>query len=556
MFFFTQYIKIFLLFVVATGQKIPYNEDSTNSTRRLLMKQRFKKLLISVIIAIVLLGIIPGRLIHATGVDTPVEKTSGSTSDAAESEYLDSYYLPIQSNETPNWPEGPAVEAGAAIVMDADTGAILYEKNIDTQLYPASITKIMTILIALEHGNLSDIIPFSDEAVNSLDPESSRVGLTPGEEITLEDALNGLMLASGNEIANAIAERYGGTIQGFVDLMNEKAADLGCQHTHFMNPHGLHDEEHYVSAYDMAIICKTALSNSQFLKFAGNKFHTIPATNLVNEERSFMNSHKMLIDDTQFTYPWCVGGKTGFTDEALNTLVTFSKKDGINLICVTLLVNGSERNYKATTSLLNYVYDNFSLVSISENDMTLQQPLYEQLMSEMYSLQGGKPLKSITGRDVLLIPNTITFNDLTYTLTFDSQIPEVNPVRSYFYNGRFLGSTTAHYTLPYEAQLDADLAKEEARAAAEALSISVNESNNTNASTNLETEVVLETNVNEVDTNNQLLNFLYSIKNNQLYQLIAVASIIGFILLIIIILMLVKNHSVQKRRAAKRKEEE
>jgi len=520
------------------------------------MKQRFKKLLTSVILGITLLSTKPGKIIYAAEVDAPAEGTSESESDAAESEYLDSYYLPIQSNETPNWPKGPAVEAGAAIVMDADTGAILYEKNIDAQLYPASITKVMTILVALEHGVLSDIITFSDEAVNSLEADSSRVGLTPGEMITLEDALNGLMLASGNEVANAIAEHYGGTIQGFVDMMNEKAADLGCQNTHFMNPHGLHDEEHYVSAYDMAIICKAALSNPHFLQFAGNKTYTIPATNLVNEERYLLNSHKMLIDDTQFTYPWCVGGKTGFTDEALNTLVTFSQKDGINLICVTLLVNGFERNYNATTSLLDYVYENFTLVSISKNDMTLQQPLYEQLMSGIYRLQGGGPLKTITGRNILLIPNNITFDELTCNVSFDTKIPEVDPVRSYFYNGRFLGSTTAHYTLPYEARLDSLLAKEEARAAAEALSTSVNESENTNIFANLETEVVSETVKKETDTNNQLLSFLYSIKNNQLYQLIAIASIIGIMLLIIIIAMLVKNHSVQKRRGARRKKEE
>lgn len=176
-----------------------------------------------------------------------------------ETEYIpESYYWTVESNEISGWPGGPQIEAEAAVVMDADTGAFLYSKNMDRKEYPASITKIMTALVAIESGKLDSKIRFSENAVYNLEEGSSHVGIQVGEVLSMRRALYGLMLESANDVANGIAETVGGSISGFADLMNAKAAELGCVNTHFTNPHGLQNEEHYTCARDMALITQAA----------------------------------------------------------------------------------------------------------------------------------------------------------------------------------------------------------------------------------------------------------------------------------------------------------
>lgn len=211
-----------------------------------------------------------------------------------EAEYVEAYYEEIQSNNIAGWPQGDAVQADSAIVMDADTGAVLYAKDIDQELYPASITKIMTALLALENGNLDDVVTFSEYAVYSIEYGSSHLGLTEGEELTLEQCLYGILLASANEISNAVAEHIGGDVETFADMMNQRAEELGCTHTHFVNPHGLHDENHYTTAHDMALIMQEALKNPKFCEIIGTEEYFFPETNLVDEKRYFINHHKMV----------------------------------------------------------------------------------------------------------------------------------------------------------------------------------------------------------------------------------------------------------------------
>lgn len=165
----------------------------------------------------------------------------------------------VQTNDINGWPQGDAIESDAAICMDGNTGAVLYGKNIEKQEYPASITKIMTVLLALENGNLDDTVTFSENAVYSIEYGSAHLGLTEGEELTLEQCLYGIMLASANEISNAVAEHIGGSVEKFADMMNQKAEELGCVNTHFVNPNGLHDDNHYTCAYDMALITQAAM---------------------------------------------------------------------------------------------------------------------------------------------------------------------------------------------------------------------------------------------------------------------------------------------------------
>lgn len=174
--------------------------------------------------------------------------------------------LPIQSNHTENWPAGPAIGAQSAILLEANTGVILYAKNIDEKAYPASTTKLMTCLLAAENCELNEMITFSHDAVFSLGPGSSNIGIDEGQAMTMEECFYGILVASANEVANAVAEHIAGSMDAFADMMNERAASLGCKNTHFVNAHGLHDENHYTSAYDLAIIARAFFKMNCFQK--------------------------------------------------------------------------------------------------------------------------------------------------------------------------------------------------------------------------------------------------------------------------------------------------
>lgn len=288
-----------------------------------------------------------------------------------ETEYIpESYYWTVESNEISGWPQGPQIEAEAAVVMDADTGAFLYSKNMDRKEYPASITKIMTALVAIESGKLDSKIRFSENAVYNLEEGSSHVGIQVGEVLSMRRALYGLMLESANDVANGIAETVGGSISGFADLMNAKAAELGCVNTHFTNPHGLQNEEHYTCARDMALITQAALKHPTFQKIAGTTNYTCPKTNKVDEERYWYNHNQMIQENAEYYYEGCFGGKTGFTSDALNTLVSYAKKDGRTLICVELHVNGKDKAYGESHAMLDYAFENFQNVTVAANEKT------------------------------------------------------------------------------------------------------------------------------------------------------------------------------------------
>lgn len=279
--------------------------------------------------------------------------------ETREEEYIpETYNDPIQSNSLPGWPQGPKIQAAAGIVMDLDTGAVVYAKNISDRHYPASITKIMTTLIALEQGNLEEEITCGEE-VYAIEEDSSNLGIQPGEKVTLRQALYGLMLESANDLGNAIAVHVAGSVEAFADLMNRKAQELGCTNTHFVNPHGLHDEDHYTCALDMARIAREAYKNDLFREIASAKESMIPATNVTEEERYFANHQRLLQPSSEYYQEWCTGGKTGFTSDAWNTLVTYGEKNGLRYVCVLLRENGLDKAYTETTSLMNYGFEQF-----------------------------------------------------------------------------------------------------------------------------------------------------------------------------------------------------
>ena len=264
-----------------------------------------------------------------------------------------------------SWPGGIDTQSAAAIVMEQETGAILYEKNIHATYYPASITKILTALVALENSSLDEVVTFSKDAVYLNEGDSSHISRDVGEQMTMEQCLYGMLLESANECAYAIAEHVGGgDVNVFVDMMNQKAAELGCQDSHFNNTNGLPDENHYVSAYDMALISRAAYQNPTFAKIIGTESYQIPPTNTHADPTPLNNHHSMLhpYHTSRYVYPYCLGGKTGYTRAANSTLVTYAAKDGMTLVCVVLNVT-SPGHWIDTTNLFNYCFDNFTRVA-------------------------------------------------------------------------------------------------------------------------------------------------------------------------------------------------
>lgn len=374
--------------------------------------------LISLAASFLLTQVSPSMLLQAAE-DMGYEEEYENTEEETESPFPDSYYLPVESNEIDGWPAGPIIEAEAAVVMDASTGAFLYSKNMDAKEYPASTTKIMTALVALEHADLKEKVTFSDYAVFSLEEGSSHVGLQPGEVLRMNRALYGLMLESGNDAANGIAEHVGGSIEGFSEMMNQKAAELGCVNTHFTNPHGLHNEDHYTCARDLALITRAAIQNEAFRKIAGTTYYECPKTNKVKEIRYWKNHNQMIQPDAEYYYEGCLGGKTGFTNDALNTLVTYAERDGRTLICVELRVNGAYKAYSESQQMLDYAFENFQNVEISVDsfDKTEAELLGMGYLGELAELQPDLQQKAVTieGAKLVTLPKGADISDVQMT---------------------------------------------------------------------------------------------------------------------------------------------
>ena len=315
------------------------------------------------------------------------DETAEESYEVSEDEYIpETYYDPPRTNSIEGWPQGPLAQAEGAVVMDMDTGTVLYGKNMETNFFPASITKIMTALVAMDQAgdNLDQVIECPDE-VYDLEEGASHLGFAPGEKLTLRQALYGLMLASANDLGNAIAVHIGGSIAGFADLMNEKAADLGCEHTHFTNPHGLHNDDHYTCALDMARIARAAYANPVFREICSTREGSIPKTNMEEETRYFLNHHKMLQKDSEYYQEWCTGGKTGFTSDAWNTLVTFGEKDDMKLVCVVLHEDGAYRSYEDTTQLMEYGFSSFVHMDLTKD---ISSPSFLHILGMDYPAPG------------------------------------------------------------------------------------------------------------------------------------------------------------------------
>lgn len=287
-----------------------------------------------------------------------------------EAERKTSLETPADTNSLEGWPEGPAVYAYSAVVMDMESGAVLYAKKADEKHFPASITKLLTTLVALENAELTDKVTFSQASVDFLNWDDASIGMRPGEEISLNDALYAVLLASANEVSYAVAEstgtnRLGGGYDTFIDRMNERSVELGCTGSNWVNPNGLHDENHYTTAYDMALIASAVYQKEEFRNMMNMLEYRIKATNLEKEERVFQQNHKMLWPENEFYYEYCTGGKTGYTDQSGTTLVTMADNGKMRLAAVVLQDYGADA-YIDTRAMLEYVFNNFSKVPVTE----------------------------------------------------------------------------------------------------------------------------------------------------------------------------------------------
>ncbi len=240
-------------------------------------------------------------------------------------------------------PLAPKVEAEAAVLMDAATGRLLYAVNPDAIMYPASTTKIMTALIALEKGKPDAVVTVSRRAASC---EESSLGLKAGDRLTLRDLLYGMMIVSGNDAAEAVAEHIAGSVPAFADLMNARADKLGLINTHFANPHGLPDpNNHYSSARDLAVITATALQNPEFAKIVATPEYSVP---LLNRPPIRVTTTNRFLK----TYPGATGVKTGSTQAAGDCLVAAAKRGGVQLIVV--LLNDDNGRWEDAPKLMNY----------------------------------------------------------------------------------------------------------------------------------------------------------------------------------------------------------
>lgn len=341
----------------------------------------------------------------------------------------------------PDWPADVGILADAGIVMDMDSGAVIFGQQIHTQLPPASITKLLTALVVAEHTSMDETVTFSHDAVYNVESGSgNKLSLEEGDELSVEDCLYALLLISSNQSANALAEHVAGSRNAFVEMMNQKIEELGCKESHFANPSGLNDENQYVSAYDMALIATAAFHNETVLAVSSSKSHKIQSTINNPDGISFKMEHRILMADADNPDYYCEGataGKTGYTSIAGNTLVTYAARDGQNLVSVIL--KGTQPQYYADArALLEFGFASVKNVNISEQETLLKESGELPIGEKSYQTSD----LSIEENAVITIPKDAAFTDANREILLDlSKDAPAGAVAylQYYYNDRKIG---------------------------------------------------------------------------------------------------------------------
>ncbi|MCI8661639.1 MAG: D-alanyl-D-alanine carboxypeptidase [Lachnospiraceae bacterium] len=345
--------------------------------------------------------------------------------------------------DPPPWPSDTGIAAESGVVIDADSGALLFGQNsVDAAYPPASITKILTALVVLEHCQLDEIVTFSETAMNSVEADSgNKLSLTAGDQLSVEDCLYSLLLFSVNQSANALAEHVAGSMPAFVDMMNEKASQLGCSDkTHFENPSGLNGDTQNVTAYDMALIAQAAYNNEELLKISSSLNHKINSTINNPDGISFRHEHRLVYTTdpgSEFYYPPAIAGKTGYLQKAGNTLVTYAENDGRRLISVVL--KGSRPQYFIDgKTLLEFGFSRFKNVTIADSE-TRYVTGNDKIQLNGISYNPSDLM--IEPDRVITLPGNARIEDAVIAL---EELPAEHPAEAlavlrYSYNDRFIG---------------------------------------------------------------------------------------------------------------------
>lgn len=378
--------------------------------------------------------------------------------------------MPMTAFAKPDWPSDTGIESEAGIVMDADSGAVLFGQNIHVQKAPASITKILTALVVIENSSLDDTITFSHDAVyNVEDGSGNKNSIEEGDTLSVRDCLYLLLMRSSNQAANALAEHVGGSRDGFVKMMNEKTAELGCENSHFANPSGLNDDTQLTSVYDMALIASAAYKNDTLLTISKDKSYRLPATKNNPDGVTIQPEHKLLITtDTESPnyYPYAVAGKTGYTSIAGQTLVTYAIKDDRRQIAVTMK-STQATHYQDTIALMDFGFLRFKNVNISENETAYtsgDQPV--QIGDSSYQPSD----LSMDTLAVITLPKDASFADAEKTVVTD--LPEDAPqgavaLLSYKYNDRKIGQVYLISASAAEAEANGETASDDGNTASD-----------------------------------------------------------------------------------------
>ena len=359
----------------------------------------------------------------------------------------------------PDWPLDTGCQSEAGIVMDLDSGAVLFAQNIHVQEYPASITKLLTALVVVENASMDEQVTFSHDAVYNVESGSgNKLQLEEGDVLSVKDCLYVMLLQSSNQAANALAEHVGGSREAFADMMNEKAASLGCRESHFVNPSGLNDPEQLTSAYDMAQIGAAVFGNPTLLEICSTTSATLPPTINNPNGRTYSMEHKLVVtgdSSDENYYPSAVAGKTGYTSLAGQTLVTYAEQDGRRQVAVTLK-STQRTHYSDTTTILDFGLARFKNVSVAENEtdyVTGEEPV--TIGDETYSPSD----LYLDEKAVVTLPNDAQFSDADKYL--QTEIPASHPEGAvariiYTYNDRQIGVAWVYSTKAASAPVSAE----------------------------------------------------------------------------------------------------
>lgn len=351
--------------------------------------------------------------------------------------------LPIQSNDFTNWPEGPQIGAESAILMEMNTHTILYAKNIDEKLYPASTTKILTSLIAAQNCDLDETVSFSQAAVHDVPRDASNMGMDTGEELTMEQALYGVLVASANEAASAVGEHVAAklglepTASSFASIMNEKSKELGCKNSHFMNANGLFDENHYTTAYDLALIGCNFFQNEMLCQMSSTPiYHISPSSKQPDD--IWISSKNKLLKTREFEYPYLLGSKTGYVEQARQTLVSAAAKDGLKLVCV-VFKEETPSQFTDTIALFEYGFTNFQKLVVSDYEKKYNLDNKDFFSSGNDLFGNSNPLLSLDKDAFVIIPRDADFSDLSSEISYTNDSNQIAATILYKYYNQPVG---------------------------------------------------------------------------------------------------------------------